>query len=114
MRRGVEVDRATRLRQPHQHAVPLQKPGDLLELAIGEGALELPHDHRVEQTIRVLRPLQQRRSLRSPLPRHPPGDADVEELRRDRPVPSDQRRGHLPLPRLRRHRILVLRVEVRP
>ena len=36
MRRGVEVDRATRLGQPHQHAVPPQKPGDLLELAIGE------------------------------------------------------------------------------
>ena len=79
MRRGVEVDRATRLGQPHQHTVPPQKPGDVLELAISEGTLELPHDDRVEQTIWVLRPLQQGRSLRSLLPPHLPGDADVEE-----------------------------------
>jgi hypothetical protein len=106
---GVEVDRATSLGQPHQHAVPPQQPGDLLELAIGERALELPDHDRIEWSIHIVRLLKQRGRLRPPLPRDPPRAAHVEDLRRDRPVPGDQRRGHLPLPRPRRHRILVLR-----
>jgi hypothetical protein len=88
--------------------VPPQKPGDLLELAIGERPLELPDHYRVEGSIHTLRLLQQRRRLRPALPRDPPRAAHIEEFSRDRPVPGDQRRGHLPLPRPRRHRILEL------
>jgi hypothetical protein len=58
MRGGVEVDRATRLGQPHPYAVPAQKLGDLLELAIGERPLELPDHYRVEKGIHALRLLQ--------------------------------------------------------
>jgi hypothetical protein len=52
--------------------VPPQKPGDLLELAIGERPLELPDHYRVEGSIHTLRLLQQRRRLRPALPRDPP------------------------------------------
>ena len=40
MRGRVEVDRATRLGQPHPYAVPAQKLGDLLELMALAGSAQ--------------------------------------------------------------------------
>ena len=91
------------------HPVPRQQPGDLLELAPVNARSYSPTTTASNRTIRSPGPLQQRRRLRTPVPRHPPRAADVEELRHDHPVPGDQRRGHLPLPRPRRHRVLELR-----
>jgi hypothetical protein len=64
MHRRLQLDRTTRLRQPHLHTHGSQPLNHHPELITVERPLILPHHNRIETTLSLLRRFQQRRSRR--------------------------------------------------
>jgi hypothetical protein len=105
MLRGV-VDPPADFRRPQLHPVVLEQRRHQRVLGAVERPLVLPDNDRVPAPIRVRQGGDQGGGLRAPPPRHRPALPDIEELRRDAPVPPDQGLGLLPLPDPRRLRVL--------
>ncbi|MGB3438112.1 MAG: hypothetical protein WBA97_05105 [Actinophytocola sp.] len=64
MRHVVHIEPAVDLWKPELHAKPVEHRHQLLQLITVECSLELPHDDRVEPTVRIRHRMEQRRSLR--------------------------------------------------
>jgi hypothetical protein len=105
---GVPVHRAADLGHPQLDPVMLQQRRHRRVLAAVERPLVLPDHDRVPAAVRVRQLRDQSGGLRSPGPRQGPGFPAVEELGRNRAVPGRQNTGLLPLPRPRRHRVLLV------
>jgi hypothetical protein len=97
---SAEVDPAADLRHPQLNPVVLEQRRHRRVLASVERPLVLPDHNRVPARVRVGQFGDQRGGLRAARPRQRPALADIEELRDDPPVSSDQRPGLVPLPGL--------------
>jgi len=102
------VDRPVQLGQPQLHTVRGEYRRQLFVLAGVERPLELAHHDRIKPPIRLGECRKKEASLRALVPRCAPGDADVEELRRDRATPGDYFVGEVALPPARRQAVLEL------